>query len=218
MTPTATRQAASALAGAPAALADRTAFPQDLPFDTVISKIETDFKAAYYSGTSLGQMAFPYSSVDSKGVVTLDPLHVRQYFLNYTTPQEADCIWRIVLLLGCFPAIALFYKVLRMPETTRYTALVKGDAEQAARDLEAQTRGKAPSDPVEAKNNSKPPKYLPAREFFRKYGVWLLGTSSSWFLLDVAFYSQSLYGPIIYGVVGFVPAATTMSAIHETFM
>ena len=161
-------------------------------------------------------MAFPYSSVDSKGVVTLDSLHVQQYILNYTTPYESDCIWRIVLLLGCFPAIALFYKVLHMPETTRYTALVKGDAEQAAKDLEKQTHGTVYAD-KQGLNNI-PSQHLSTSEFMRKYGVWLLGTASSWFFLDVAFYSQSLFGPVIYGLVGFVPGATYMSAIHETFM
>ena len=185
---------------------------QDLPFNTVISMIEN----AYEGLNSVGK--FPSST--KNGVVTLDPLYVKQYILNYTTPIEADAIWRIVLLLGCAPAAALFYKVLVMPETTRYTALVKGDAVRAIKDLEQEAHIKVASNYAEAAvvNNSRPPNYLPAREFFRKYGVWLLGTSLSWFLLDVSFYAQGLYGSVIYSDVGFIPAAGAMSAIHETYM
>ena len=204
---------------------------QDLSFNAAISIIENNFLALNprvnqtgthnfqalpaLSSSPVGVNSKYFPAWESNGVITLDPLYVQQYFADLTTPYEADAIWRIVLLAGCFPAIILFAKVLYMPETTRYTALVKGDVQQAAKDLEAMTHGSVYAD--KKLNNNVQAQHLSAGQFFRKYGVWLLGTSSSWFLLDVAFYSQSLYGPIIYGAVGFVPDPSTMSAIDETY-
>ena len=175
----------------------------------------TMIETAYTSGKF-------YSTTSSSGTVTLDPLYVKQYITSYTTPYYSDAVWRIVLLLGCVPSALLFYKVVFMPESARYTALVKGDAAQALKDLEKEahvklTDGSAYTD-VKVNNSSSAPRKMPAGQFFRKYGVWLLGTSLSWFLLDIAFYSLGFYQGLVYTAVGFVPAAGTLSAIHSTYL
>jgi PHS family inorganic phosphate transporter-like MFS transporter len=56
-----------------------------------------------------------------------------------------------------------------------------------------------------------------SREFFRRHGLHLLGTTSCWFLLDVAFYSQNLFQRDVYTAVGWIPAAKTLSAVEEVF-
>ena len=50
----------------------------------------------------------------------------------------------------------------------------------------------------------------------RNHGAQLLGTSMSWFLLDVAFYSQNLFQKDVFTASGFVPPANRMSALEET--
>ena len=54
------------------------------------------------------------------------------------------------------------------------------------------------------------------RRMLRNHGAQLLGTSMSWFLLDVAFYSQNLFQKDVFTASGFVPPANRMSALEET--
>lgn len=54
---------------------------------------------------------------------------------NLSTVPEADYIWRIILMFGAFPALLTYYWRMKMPETTRYTALVAKNAKQAAADM-----------------------------------------------------------------------------------
>ncbi|CBI22559.3 unnamed protein product, partial [Vitis vinifera] len=52
-----------------------------------------------------------------------------------STQPEADYLWRIVLMLGALPALLTYYWRMKMPETGRYTALIEGNAKQAAADM-----------------------------------------------------------------------------------
>ncbi|KAH7284587.1 hypothetical protein KP509_34G061200 [Ceratopteris richardii] len=52
-----------------------------------------------------------------------------------STPPEADVLWRVVFMLGAIPAFLTYYWRMKMPETARYTALVEGNARQAAMDM-----------------------------------------------------------------------------------
>lgn len=54
-------------------------------------------------------------------------------------------------------------------------------------------------------------------EFARRHGTHLIGTTTCWFLLDVAFYSQNLFQKDVYFAVGWLPAAKYMSAVEESF-
>lgn len=54
-------------------------------------------------------------------------------------------------------------------------------------------------------------------EFARRHGTHLIGTTSCWFLLDVAFYSQNLFQKDVYSAVGWLPPSKEMSAVEETF-
>ncbi|CAN0886351.1 Low affinity inorganic phosphate transporter 1 [Linum grandiflorum] len=56
-----------------------------------------------------------------------------------------------------------------------------------------------------------------SKEFLRRHGLHLLGTSSTWFLLDIAFYSQNLFQKDIFSAIGWIPPAQTMNAIEEVF-
>ena len=55
------------------------------------------------------------------------------------------------------------------------------------------------------------------KEFVRRHGVHLFGTASTWFLLDIAFYSQNLFQKDIFSAIGWIPPAKTMNAIDEVY-
>jgi len=49
--------------------------------------------------------------------------------------DQADYVWRIVLMLGAVPALLTYYWRMKMPETARYTALIAKNLKQAASDM-----------------------------------------------------------------------------------
>ncbi|KAL9175008.1 hypothetical protein ABFS82_02G087800 [Erythranthe guttata] len=50
-----------------------------------------------------------------------------------------------------------------------------------------------------------------------RHGLHLIGTASTWFFVDVAYYSQNLFQKEIFSAVGWLPPAETMSALDELF-
>ena len=130
-----------------------------------------------------------------------------------STVPEADYLWRIVLMAGAFPAAVTYYWRLRMPETARYTALVAQNATQAASDMSKvlNVNIEAPRENFQETNQFG----FFSMEFLRRHGLHLLGTMSTWFLLDIAFYSQNLFQKDIFSAIGWIPPAKTMNAIGE---
>ncbi|KAG2332453.1 hypothetical protein Bca52824_003633 [Brassica carinata] len=139
--------------------------------------------------------------------------------LRSTVPQ-ADFVWRIILMFGALPAAMTYYSRSKMPETARYTALVAKDAKQAASDMARVLQVEIDSDQriVEEISNDKSKDFsLFSKEFMKRHGLHLLGTTSTWFLLDIAFYSQNLFQKDIFSAIGWIPPAQTMNAIQEVF-
>ncbi|KAL0461123.1 UNVERIFIED_CONTAM: putative inorganic phosphate transporter 1-7 [Sesamum latifolium] len=136
-----------------------------------------------------------------------------------STVPEADYLWRIILMAGALPALLTFYWRLKMPETARYTALVAKNAKQAAADMSKilQVDIEAEQQKVEQIVQKQMGYGLFSRAFLHRHGLHLLGTTSTWFLLDIAFYSQNLFQKDIFSAIGWIPAAKTMNAIQEVF-
>jgi PHS family inorganic phosphate transporter-like MFS transporter len=137
-----------------------------------------------------------------------------------STPAEADLVWRIILMFGAVPAALTFYSRMKMPETARYTALVARNAERAAADMSRVLQvdiGSKEGPEEEATTTGPPPFGLFSHEFYHRHGLHLLGTTSTWLLLDIAYYSQNLFQKDIFSAVGWIPAAETMSALDELF-
>ncbi|KAJ1298905.1 hypothetical protein BS78_01G489600 [Paspalum vaginatum] len=138
-----------------------------------------------------------------------------------STPPEADLVWRVILMFGAVPALLTFYWRMKMPETARYTALIARDAERAAADmskvLQVEIAAKVEQQAAAAQTAHRRPFGLFSREFGRRHGLHLVGTASTWLLLDVAYYSQNLFQKDIFSAVGWIPAARTMSALDELF-
>ncbi|GAA0142384.1 secondary carrier transporter [Lithospermum erythrorhizon] len=141
--------------------------------------------------------------------------------IKSTVPQ-ADFVWRIILIFGALPALLTYYWRMKMPETARYTALVAKNAQQAAADMskvmnvELQSGQRNADQTMDAKESNK--FGLFSKEFLHRHGLHLLGTSSTWFLLDIAFYSQNLFQKDIFSVIGWIPEAKSMNSIHEVFV
>eukprot|EP00270_Netrium_digitus_P007720 TRINITY_DN2267_c0_g1_i1.p1 TRINITY_DN2267_c0_g1~~TRINITY_DN2267_c0_g1_i1.p1 ORF type:complete len:538 (+),score=95.15 TRINITY_DN2267_c0_g1_i1:128-1741(+) len=133
-----------------------------------------------------------------------------------STPSEADFVWRIILSAGALPAAATFYYRMQMPETARFTALVEKNAEKAAKDMGGVLKSEFTEE--DAKVDVDQVDFgLFSSEFLRRHGFQLLGTTTTWFFLDIAFYSQNLFQKDIFTAVGWLPAAKTMSALQEVY-
>lgn len=135
--------------------------------------------------------------------------------IGSTVPQ-ADYLWRIVVMAGAFPAALTYYWRLKMPETARYTALVAQNLTKAASDMSKVLKVDLEARTENARETTS--RYgLFSKKFFRKHGTHLLGTTTTWFLLDIAFYSQNLFQKDIFSAIGWIPPAKTMNAIGEVY-
>ncbi|XP_051152639.1 low affinity inorganic phosphate transporter 1-like [Andrographis paniculata] len=136
-----------------------------------------------------------------------------------STVPEADYVWRVILMFGAIPAAMTYYWRLKMPETARYTALVAKNLKQAESDmskvLEVEIKEEREKHAEVAGRNNE--FGLFSKEFARRHGWHLLGTTTTWFLLDIAFYSQNLFQKDIFSAIGWIPAAQTMNALEEVF-
>ncbi|XP_068652830.1 probable inorganic phosphate transporter 1-10 [Aristolochia californica] len=118
---------------------------------------------------------------------------------KFPPPDEADLLWRLILIFGAVPAALTFYWRMMLPETARYTALVEQNVRQAVKDMEkvlALSLHRV-EDNTEAAP-SQPTYTLFSREFLRHHGKDLFACTSSWFLVDIVFYSNTLFQSLIY--------------------
>ncbi|GER56947.1 phosphate transporter 1 [Striga asiatica] len=135
-----------------------------------------------------------------------------------STVPESDYAWRLILMLGALPAALTYYWRMKMPETPRYTALVAKNARRAAADmskvLQVELEGDHEMvDKIENGNEFG----LFSKAFVRRHGLHLVGTTTTWFLLDIAFYSQNLFQKDIFTAIGWIPPAKTMGALEEVY-
>jgi MFS transporter, PHS family, inorganic phosphate transporter len=108
---------------------------------------------------------------------------------------------------GAIPGCLAIYFRLTIPETPRYTLDIDNDIERAHNDVNIVTTGvKSKGD--EGNLIQQGAKKASFKEFCRHFSRWkhlkvLLGTSISWFALDVAFYGINLNSSIIIEAIGF---------------
>ncbi|CAN6197849.1 unnamed protein product [Urochloa humidicola] len=161
-----------------------------------------------------------------------DPLH---------TPEAADLAWRVILMIGAVPAAVTFYWRMAMPETARFTALVEHNVVKATNDIgrvltdlnldDTVTEDEAaafhpyatatPLPPHNhfrrtASSSTPPPPYgLFSRHFLRRHGRELFACATAWFLLDIPYYSSTLFQSQIYQP--WFPPAGQVNAFQEAF-
>ncbi|XP_065864308.1 low affinity inorganic phosphate transporter 8-like [Euphorbia lathyris] len=198
----------------------------DYPLSAVImseyanQKTRGAFIAAVFAMQGMGILfAGAVSTIVSKAFLHAFPAPAFSVNPVMSTQPEGDFVWRFVLMFGAVPAALTFYWRMKMPETARYTALVEGNQKKAAADM-----GKVLDRDffVEEGNISKAPpstaQYkLFSSEFFSRHGLHLLGTTTTWFLLDIAFYSLNLAQKDIYPGSGLLHKASTYNALEEMY-
>src|SRR5712664_4086615 len=117
--------------------------------------------------------------------------------------------WRILLGLGAVPAAAVIYLRRRMPESPRYQAQVQGRVTEAASQMSEFSAGA-----VQGSTSSAAAQHgMGLRAFLsnRKFLVMLAGTAGCWFLLDYAYYGNTISTPQIIGLIS--PHSSTMTTI-----
>ena len=129
-----------------------------------------------------------------------------------------DVAWRTMLALGAVPAAAVIYLRSKMPESPRYQVQVLGRAEQAASQLSQftggqLTGGKGTGGKGTGNGTNGQPAAMGLRGFLtnRRWLTLLAGTAGTWFLLDYAYYGNTISTPQILSLIS--PHASTMTKI-----
>lgn len=124
--------------------------------------------------------------------------------------------WRVLLGLGAVPAAAVVYLRRKMPESPRYQAQVAG----AAADTDAEFKAFAGDTFKHVTPRTRAPrtraKAIALRSFLtnRKFATLLLGTAGCWFLLDYAYYGNTISTPQIISLISPGASATVTIAIQ----
>jgi PHS family inorganic phosphate transporter-like MFS transporter len=121
---------------------------------------------------------------------------------------STDLTWRLLLAIGAIPAAAVVYLRSRMPESPRYQVQVQGRLEKAQQQLGQFSDG-AVGGTAEAGRERR----IGLREFLttRRFLVLLSGTAGCWFLLDYAYYGNTISTPQIIKLIS--PTASIMTTI-----
>ncbi|XP_064959488.1 probable inorganic phosphate transporter 1-10 [Musa acuminata AAA Group] len=138
------------------------------------------------------------------------------------TPESADLAWRIILMVGAIPAGLTFYWRIAMPETARFTALVEQNVMKATADMGKVLGGLDVhnfAEDAEALRRSpqpRPPSYgLLSRQFLRRHGWNLFACAMAWFLVDIPYYSSTLFQSQIYQP--FFPRPEHVNAYQDAY-
>jgi len=151
-----------------------------------------------------------YSNVQSRGRLIASVFAMQGFGLLagagaslavvYAVPN-LDIAWRIILGLGALPAVLTVYYRTRIPETPRFD-LAQGKAGAAAKTVGSITGTRL------AASSTQRTVGVPLRQLLRSYGLLVFGTAATWFLLDIAFYSTSIFNPLILKQIGFASAGS----------
>lgn len=106
---------------------------------------------------------------------------------------DHDLVWRLMLGFGAIPALGVIYFRRTLPESPRYLAQVKGETQRAAAHIHAYSGGTVSAAATETRVAHS------LWQFFtsRKNLMLVLGTAGSWFLLDYAYYGNTISTPLV---------------------
>ncbi|CAF0946140.1 unnamed protein product [Didymodactylos carnosus] len=145
--------------------------------------------------------------------------------------MNIDYVWRILLAMGVLPAVCTIYYRFVLPESPRFAKNVLRDDAKMERGIKymrmkndnslgQQNEKENAVAVVEAPDQEdinkldKQKQTIDKRHHLRDFGQYfskwkhlkvLLGTSLSWFLLDIAFYGLSLNQSVVLSAIGFAP-------------
>ncbi|MHB8189353.1 MAG: MFS transporter [Ferrimicrobium sp.] len=122
---------------------------------------------------------------------------IASIFIGAGMPNELA--WRLMLGLGAIPALSVVYLRRKIRETPRYSLSIKGDVSATAKTVEWVT-GQQPTLNDSAgisDSGTGVRRGVRARLTSKPFLLRLIGTAGSWFLLDIAFYGNSVSSPLI---------------------
>ncbi len=121
---------------------------------------------------------------------------------------STDLTWRLLLGIGAIPAAAVIYLRRTMPESPRYQVQVLGRGAEAEAEMHELTGGA-----VRASGTAGEQRRMGLGAFLtdRRLLLLLAGTAGSWFLLDYAYYGNTISTPQILALIS--PTASTMTKI-----
>jgi MFS transporter, PHS family, inorganic phosphate transporter len=125
-----------------------------------------------------------------------------------------DLAWRIMLALGAIPALSVFYMRRTMNETPRFAALAGAMTDAAHAANRALGVHNDPALDEGPKRNHKD--LLAELAIYAKDRVmlrWLIGASLAWFLLDIAYYGNTLSSPLVVKAINPHASLLTNTAI-----
>lgn len=127
--------------------------------------------------------------------------------------MNLDYVWRLCIGLGAVPAVATIYLRFSMPESPRYALHVQKDVEAAAA-----AKGQTVSNELAQQYTKVEEKRNHWAEFRAYFGQWkhfkvLLGTSLSWFLLDISFYGLGLNNTYVLSAIGYAKKDTAFETL-----
>ena len=111
-----------------------------------------------------------------------------------------DLAWRLMLALGAIPALSVYYLRRQIHETPRFSALA-GEHDEA-KAASSRALGVGGGKPASGEGPVRDHKVHLWSELavYRKDPVmlrWLIGASVAWFLLDIAYYGNTLSSPLV---------------------
>ncbi len=121
---------------------------------------------------------------------------------------STNLTWRLLLGLGAIPAAAVIYLRRKMPESPRYQVQVLGRGTAAEEQIHAVSDGAVRANGTQGERRA-----MRLSQFLthRRLAVILLGTAGSWFLLDYAYYGNTISTPQILTLIS--PTASPMTKI-----
>ncbi|MCL4333517.1 MAG: MFS transporter [Candidatus Thermoplasmatota archaeon] len=140
-----------------------------------------------YSNTkNRGRFVGMVFSMQSLGLVA-GPLVALGFLTSGVVPVIA---WRLLLAVGAIPAAVVIYYRRRMPEPPKYSAIVRGNVNKAAKDLTsyANINISVTSQKTAAKSHLSIIRILTDWRLL----ALIIGTAGSWFLMDWALYGNSI--------------------------
>ncbi len=132
--------------------------------------------------------------------------------LSLGTPH--DIAWRILLAFGAVPSASVIYLRRTIKETPHYSLSVKGDisgTNDAIRDLNGTKLTMQANEFKEVKNDHLKV-HAKWQDLFKYPNILkLIGTAGGWFLMDWAFYGNSISWPLV--MKSFMPHATLIQGL-----
>lgn len=131
-------------------------------------------------------------------------------------------MWRILIGLGCVPGCVALYFRLTIPESPRFTMDIERNVHQATSDVNNfLSNGTYHVDPDASIQHVEAPKasWADFRAYFSRWENLkiLIGTTWSWFALDIAFYGLGLNSSIILDAIGFGSPSSSITGTAKVY-